>query len=37
MAWEFEVGTDLTAYKYKTYPDKSVCDHVIKYSFKQNG
>jgi len=37
MACEFEVGTDLTAYKYKTYPDKSVCDHVIKYSFKQNG
>ena len=34
-AAEFEVGTDISKYNYKTYPDKSVCDHLIKYGFEQ--
>lgn len=33
---KFEVETDLKYYNYKNYPDKNVCDTVIKYQFKQN-
>lgn len=33
-AAEFDVETDLRVYKYRIPPDSSVCDHVIKYSFK---
>lgn len=32
----FDVTTDLTKYDYKLSPDNTVCDHLIKYSFKHN-
>ncbi len=31
---KFEVETDLPEYNYKNYPDRNVCDNVIKYEFK---
>jgi lipopolysaccharide transport system ATP-binding protein len=34
-AAKFEVYTDIKKYNYKTHPDRSITDHVIKYSFKQ--
>ena len=34
-AAEFEVQTDINKYNYKTYPDKTICDYLIKYSFTQ--
>jgi lipopolysaccharide transport system ATP-binding protein len=35
-AGEFTVVTDLQKYNYQAPPDKTVCDHVIGYSFTQN-
>jgi len=34
-AAKFSVVTDLNDYAYKAYPDKSVCDRIIKYKFEQ--
>ena len=34
-AGEFTIATDLEKYQFKIPPDKSVCDHVVKHSFKQ--
>lgn len=34
-AAEFEVRTSLKNYGYCIFPDNTVCDHVIKYLFKQ--
>lgn len=34
-AGAFAVRTNLGEYGYKTFPDNSVCDYVIKYNFKQ--
>lgn len=34
-AGTFEVRTSIEDFNYKTCPDKSVCDHLIKFSFKQ--
>ncbi len=33
---QFDVITDLNKYDYRLPPDKSVCDYVVKYLFKQN-
>jgi lipopolysaccharide transport system ATP-binding protein len=34
-ATTFDVHTDINSYGFKVFPDKTVCDHVIKYTFKQ--
>lgn len=34
-AGEFDVETDLEPYRYKIQPDKSVCDHLVEYSYRQ--
>lgn len=34
-AGEFDVDTDLKKYDYKIKADKTVCDSLVKYSFKQ--
>lgn len=34
-ALEFEVSTDMRDYGYKINPDRTIADHVVKYSFKQ--
>jgi lipopolysaccharide transport system ATP-binding protein len=34
-AAEFDVEANLEKYRYKVKADKTVCDHLIKYSFKQ--
>lgn len=34
-AAEFEVKTNINTYDYRIYPDSTVCDHVVKYRFKQ--
>ena len=31
---QFEVETTLEKYNFKKYPDKNVCDYIIKYNFK---
>lgn len=33
-AGRFEIESDLENYNYKNYPDKNVCDILIKYDFK---
>ena len=35
MAGEFDIRADLDKYDYKTMPDKTICNYLIKYNFKQ--
>lgn len=34
-ATQFSVETSLEKYEFKKYPDNTVCDNVVKYTFKQ--
>ena len=35
MASEFNIITNIQEYAYKTIPDKTICNYLIKYGFKQ--